>query len=321
MNRFATLGCALVLAAAQVSSAWAQGQQPMRIVSGFPPGGAVDALARIFAERFTEALGRTVVVDTRAGASGQIAALAVKAAPPDGNTILVAPDSFAVLYPHTVAKPAYDPLVEFVPVAHVGGYPLAFAVGAGVPAKDVKEYITWAKSNPRNASFGTPGAGSNAHFLGVLIGQTLGLPMVHIGYKGVGPAINDAVGGQVPAVIMPLGTVLAQANAGKLRVLAHSGSRRSDAAPSIATFRELGYPVEVNGWFGLFAPAKTPAAVTARLNDIVIQSIRNEAVRAKLRSLDLETREMTQAELVAHLKAEYDRWAPVVKASGFTSDQ
>ena len=121
-------------------------QQPMRIISGFPPGGAVDALARIFAERFTEALGKTVVVETRAGASGQIAAQAVRAASPDGNTLLVAPDSFAVLYPHTVTKPAYEPLTDFVPVAHLGGYPLALAVGAGVPAKDVKEYIAWAKA-------------------------------------------------------------------------------------------------------------------------------------------------------------------------------
>src|SRR4051812_29866486 len=225
----------------------AAAQQPMRIISGFPPGGAVDALARIFAERFGEVLGRTVVVETRAGASGQIAAQAVRSAAADGNTLLVAPDSFAVLYPHTVSKPAYDPLADFVPVAHLGGYPLAFAVGAAVPAKDVKEYIAWAKSNPRNGSFGTPGAGSNAHFLGVLIGQTLQIPMVHIAYKGVGPAVNDAVGGQVPAIIMPLGTLLPQAAAGKLRILAHSGSKRSEEAPSFPTFKELGYPIEVNG--------------------------------------------------------------------------
>jgi tripartite-type tricarboxylate transporter receptor subunit TctC len=214
----------------------------------------------------------------------------------------------------------YDPLADFVPVAHLGGYPLALAVGAGVPAKDVKEYVAWAKSDPRNATFGTPGAGSNAHFLGILIGQTLGVPMVHVAYKGVGPAVSDAVGGQVPAIIMPLGTLLPQASAGKLRILAHSGSKRSEEAPSFPTFRELGYPIEVNGWFGLFAPARAPAAVTARLNDIVIQSIRTEAVRAQLRKLDLETREMSQAELVAHLKREYDRWGPVVKASGFSAD-
>ena len=309
-----------VLVALLVTCLPAAAQQPMRIISGFPPGGAVDALARIFAERFGEALGRTVVVETRAGASGQIAAQAVKAAAPDGNTLLVAPDSFAVLYPHTVSKPAYEPLVDFVPVAHLGGYPLALAVGAGVPAKDLKEYVAWAKSGQRNASFGTPGAGSNAHFLGVLIGQTLGLPMVHIAYKGVGPAVNDAVGGQVPAIIMPLGTLLPQVSGGKLRILAHSGSKRSEEAPSYPTFRELGYPIEVNGWFGLFAPARTPPAITGRLNEIVIQAIRTESVRSRLQKLDLETREMSQADLVAHLKSEYERWAPIVKASGFSAD-
>ena len=298
----------------------AAAQQPMRIISGFPPGGAVDALARIFAERFAEASGRPAVVETRAGASGQIAAQVVRSSPPDGNTLLVAPDSFAVLYPHTVSKPAYDPLTDFQPVAHLGGYPLAFAVGPGAPIRDLKEYITWAKSAPRNASFGTPGSGSNAHFMGVLIGQVLGLPMVQIAYKGVGPAVNDAIGGQVPAIIMPLGTLLPQAAAGKLRILAHSGSKRSDEAPAYATFRELGYSIEVTGWFGLFAPAKTPPAVTARQNEIVLQSIRTETVRAQLRKLDLETREMTQADLVALLRREFDRWAPVVKASGFRAD-
>ena len=118
----------------------------------------------------------------------------------------------------------------------------------------------------------------------------------------------------------PLGTLLPQASGGKLRILAHSGSKRSEEAPSYATFRELGYPIEVNGWFGLFAPAKTPAAVTARLNDIVVTAIRSENVKAQLRKLDLETREMSQAELVAHLKREFDRWGPVVKASGFSAD-
>ena len=134
------------------------------------------------------------------------------------------------------------------------------------------------------------------------------------------PAVNDAIGGQVPAIIMPLGTLLPQATAGKLRILAHSGSRRSEAAPAYATFRELGYPVEVTGWFGLFAPTKTPAAVITRLNDIVQQSVKSETVRAQLRKLDLETREMSPADLVAHLRREFDRWGPVVKASGFSAD-
>lgn len=314
---FAIVNVFLMVCAAQ-----ADAQTPLRIISGFPPGGGVDALARIFAERFSESLGRPVVVDTRVGAAGQISAQALKASAPDGNTLMVAPDSMMTLYPHTVAKPAYDTLADFIPVAYLGGYASGLAVGPAVPAKDLNEYIAWAKRSPKNTSYGTAGAGTAQHFLGLIIGQATGLAMVHVPYKGVGPALNDAIGGQVPAVILPLGTILAQAAGGKLRILAHSGSRRTATAPDIPTFTELGYPsVQATGWFGLFAPARTPAEIVNRYNDIVIQATRSPATRERLRALDLETREMSAAEIAATLKAEYDRWGPVVKASGFSADQ
>jgi tripartite-type tricarboxylate transporter receptor subunit TctC len=316
MTIFIRIVCLLF---ACVSAALAQ-SQPIRLITGYPPGGAVDALARIFAERIAENWGRPAIVETRAGAAGLIAAQAVKGASPDGNTLLVAPEGIFVLYPHTVSKPAFDSLADFFPIAHLGGYPLGFAVGAAVPAKDLKEYVAWAKRSPANPTYATAGAGTTLHFFGLMVGQSTGLSLVHVPYKGVGPAIADAIGGQVPALVLPLGTLLQQANAGKLRILAHSSGRRSDVAPAIPTFRELGFPIESSGWFGLFAPAQTPAAVTSRLNDIVIQSIRNESVRSKLRALDLDIAEMTPAELAAKLKAEHDRWGPIVKVSGFNAD-
>lgn len=294
--------------------------QPVRVITGYPPGGAVDALARMFSERISESLGRPAIVETRAGAAGLIAAQAVKSAPADGNTLLVAPEGIFVLYPHTVAKPAFDTLNDFYPVAHLGGYPLGFAVNASVPAKDLKEYIAWAKRTPANLTYGTAGAGTTLHFFGLLVCNASGLGLVHVPYKGVGPAIADAIGGQVPALVLPLGTLLPQANAGKLRVLAHSSGRRSDVPPGILTFRELGFPIESSGWFGLFAPANTPVAITTRLNDIVIQSLRNETVRGKLRALDLDIAEMSPAELATKLKVEHDRWGPIVKASGINAD-
>jgi tripartite-type tricarboxylate transporter receptor subunit TctC len=324
MKRIATLSRAIiaaVIATAGAGPAAAQSQQ-VRIISGFPPGGAVDALARIFAVPLSEALGRPVVVETRAGAAGQISAQAVKASAPDGNTLMVVPDSMITLYPHTVSRPVYDTFADFAPVAHLGGYPIALAVNVNVPAKDLKEYVGWARQAAVNANYGTAGVGTTLHFLGLMIGQATGLPMVHVPYKGVGPAVTDAVAGQIPALIMPLGTLLPQAGpAGKLRILAHSGSRRSEAAPSIPTFREQGFPtVEANGWFALFAPARTPTAVVSRYNDIVVQAIRTPAIREKLRGLDMEPREMTPAEITAQLKLEYDRWGPIVKASGFSAD-
>lgn len=320
MNRigFAFLAALAMLA---LGAAPARAQAQTRIISGFPPGGGVDTLARIFAERFTEALGRPVIVETRTGAAGVISAQALKAAAPDGNTLMVAPDSMITLYPHTVSKPAYDTLADFTAVAHLGGYPIGLAVGAGNPAADLKEYIGRAKLSAANASYGSAGAGTTLHFIGLVIGQATGAPMTHVAYRGVGPALTDVIGGQVPAVILPLGTLLPQANAGKLRILAHSGSRRSAAAPAIPTFKELGYPaVEISGWFGLFAPARTPAEIVNRYNTLVIQAERTAATQEKLRALDLETREASPAELAASLKAEYERWGPIVKASGFSAD-
>jgi tripartite-type tricarboxylate transporter receptor subunit TctC len=311
---FSSIALVITLCAAPASA-------QTRIICGFPPGGAVDALSRIFAERLAEALGRPVVVETRAGAAGVIAAVAVKSSHPDGNTLMVAPDSLITLYPHTVKKPAYDSLNDFLPVAHVGSYPFGFVISSTVPANDLKEYVAWARTSPRNASYGTAGAGTSMHFLGLVIGQETGLPLANVAYRGVGPAITDVVAGQIPAVILPLGTILPQAAGGKVRVLAQSGSKRAQAAPNIPTFKELGFPaVEAYGWFALFAPAGTPAAIVNRYNDIVVQATRTAATRERLRALDLEVREMTPAEMASQLRLEHDRWAPIVKASGFSAD-
>jgi len=314
----ASLFAALVLA---LSTFAVRAQTPVRILSGYPPGGAVDTLARVFGEKLAEAIGRPVVVENRAGAAGQIASEALKAAAPDGNTLMVAPDSSMTLYPHTVKKPAYDTLADFVPVAHVGSYPIGFGVNAGIPVSDLREYVNWAKAGPNNATYGSGAYGSTLHFMGLMLGQATGLALVHVPYRGVGPAITDVVAGQLPAVMQPLGTLLAQARAGKIRILAHSGSRRSSAAPDVPTFKELGYPtLEVAGWFGLFAPAGIRPEVVARYNEIVVQATRTPVVRERMRSLDLEIREMAPAEISAMLKIEYDRWGPIVRASGFSAD-
>ena len=222
-SRFASMLSLLALAS---FGAEAQAQATARILSGFPPGGAVDALARVVSEKMSEAIARPVVVETRTGAAGQIAAEALKASPADGNTLMIAPDSMFTVYPHTVKKPVYDTLNDFVAVAHTGSYPIGLAVGAGVPASDLRTFIAWARADASNASYGTAGAGTTLHFLGLMMEQATGIHFAHVPYRGVGPAITDVIAGQVPAVILPLGTLLQQAKAGKARILAHSGSRR-----------------------------------------------------------------------------------------------
>lgn len=312
--------CALLAAAC--FAAPAQAQQSAKILSGFQPGGAVDILARVFAEKWSEAIGRPVVVETRSGAAGIIAMEALKVAPPDGNTLVLTPDSNFVVYPHTVAKPVYNSLADFVPIALTGTTSIAFGVSSRVPAKTLAEFIVYAKANPKEASFGSSGAGSSLQFFGEMIGRTIGAPLTHVPYRGVGPTITDLVAGQLTAAVLPLGTVLTQVKAGKAMVLAHSGAKRAAAAPDIPTFKELGYPaLEAVSWFGIFGPAGMKPDAVARLNEIFLNAMRNPAIRDRMEKLDLEIEELTPAQFAARIKAGYDQWEKVVKSSGWDKSQ
>ncbi len=296
-------------------------QTTARILVGFPPGGALDALARVFAEKLAEAIGRPVLVENRAGASGQIAAVALKASTPDGNTLMVVPDSAITLYPHTVRKPAYDTLNDFVPIAHIGSYDSGLAVGPNVPAGDLKEWLSWVKADKKNAIYGSPGPGSNQQFLGFMLAQATGVQLAHVAYKGVGPAINELLGGHVPALMLPLAQIVPLAKSGKIRLLGQSGGQRAQAAPEVPTFKELGYPtLEVSGWYLLIAPAGIRPDIVARYNEIFAQAMRTQGVRDRMRALDLDIREMAPAEIAAKIKLEHERWRPIVKASGFSAD-
>jgi tripartite-type tricarboxylate transporter receptor subunit TctC len=311
----------LTLSILSLAASHAMAQAPARILSGFPPGGAVDVLARIFAEKWGEAIGRPVIVDTRAGATGQIALEALKASAPDGNTVIVSPDSNIVVYPHTVSKPAFDTLRDFIPVAHVGRYDLAVAVKIALPVNTLAEFLTWARANPKDATYGTAGNGTLLHFYGLILGEEGKASLSHVAYRGAGPAVTDLVGGHVTGAILPLGTLVQQARSGKVKILAISGGQRSVILPDAPTVKELGYPkLELSGWFGVFAPAGTSTETVQRLNDIFRTAAHTSAVREKLLAAGLEPENMTPAALAAVIKRDYDRWGPVIKASGFTAD-
>ncbi len=312
---------ALTFAAFILITSHAFAQAPARILSGFPPGGAVDVLARIFAEKWGEAIGRPVIVDTRAGATGQIALEALKASAPDGNTVIVSPDSNIVVYPHTVSKPAFDTLRDFVPVAHVGRYDLAVAIKITLSANTLAEFLAWARANPREANYGTAGNGTLLHFYGLMLGEESKTPLSHVAYRGAGPAVTDLVGGHVTGAILPLGTLVQQARAGKVKIIAISGGQRSVIMPDVPTVKELGFPkLELSGWFGVFAPAATPAETVNKLNDIFRTAAHTPAVREKLLAAGLEPENISAAGLAAVIKRDYERWGPVIKASGFTAD-
>ena len=304
------------------SAALAQGSRaPAHMLVGYPPGGAVDVLGRIFAEPMSEALGRPVVVENRPGAVGQIAAEILKAATPDGGTLMLAPDATVIIRPQTLSKPPFDPLADFAPVAHTGNWAFALGVHAGLPVKTLSGYLAWVKADAARAVFASSGAGGSTHFFGVLLGQTAGVPLRQVSYKGAGPAILDVVAGHVPATIQPLGTLLAQARAGKIAVLAMSSKERSPGAPGVPTFAELGYPaLSAEGWFGIFAPAATPAATVEKLNGAFVRAMRTQGVKDKMRGLELEVREMSAAEFAGIVRTDYGRWGPIIRASGFRGD-
>jgi len=302
------------------STAVAQSSRtPVHLIAGFPPGGNVDIIARLLADRLSESLGRPVIVENRPGAGGQIGLELLKAAAPDGNTLAVTPDASLIVRPLTMKSPPYDPVNDFIAVAQTGGQDYAFAIGAGIPAKNLKEFADWAKSHPDGANFGSAGQGGATHFLGLLIGNAIGVPLRQVPYKGSGPGVMATVAGQVSATVQPIGTLVAQAQAGRVRILATSGSERATGFSDVPTLAQLGYPaLTISNWFGVFAPAHTPSDVVARLNGLLIQAMRTPSVKEKLQRLLLEVKEWTPEQFAAVVKADYQRWAPVIKASGFS---
>ncbi len=313
--------CAAVVAAVALGSAAADAQTrttPVRILAGFPPGGNVDILARIIAEPLTEALGRPAVVINKPGAGGQVAAELLKESAPDGDTLLVTPDASLIARPLTMTKPPYDPVADFAPVAQLGAQDYAMAIGVKLPAKTLKEFAAWAKANPDGAHFGSAGEGGITHFLGLMIGDAIGVPLRQVPFAGSGPAVNALAAGQITSTVQPIGTMVAQAQAGSIRLVALTGDKRSPLLPDVPTLKELGYKdLVATNWFGLFAPAKTPPETVAKLNAIVIKAMRTEKLKDHMQKLALDINELSPAQFSALLKSDVERWRPVIKASGF----
>ncbi len=311
----------ILLGSVAMALAGAAHAQAVRMLSGHPPGGAVDAVARIYAERLAESLGRPVVVETRAGAGGRIAAGLLKASPPDGNTLQTIPASALSLYPHTVDKPDYDVFKDFVAVGHVGTYDIGLAVNPAIPAKDFREWMDFVRADKKNGIYASGNAGTDLHLLGAALGQAANLPLSHVAHNGSGPATTDLLGGHVSSALLPMAQLLGHHKAGKMRVLANSSVRRSSAAPEVPTFRELGFPaLELSGWYVVIAPAGMRVDLLQRYNEAIVQGGRLPVVRERMAKLDLEIVEADVAAVNALLRSHFERWGPVVKASGFRAD-
>ncbi len=311
------LGATLPLAA---PSALAQDRidKPVKILVGFPAGGTVDLIARLVADKMKDGLGQPVVIENKPGAIGRIAAEALKNAAPDGTTLMVAPVSAIAVVPHVFPNTPYDSLRDFAPVGLGATFPLAFAAGPASGARTWPEFVAWAKANPGKASYATSGAGSLLHFFGVLLSREIGVDMTHVAYKGSAAYLNDLVGGQVPAAIDAIADLSELHRAGKIRVLASSGPKRSTALPDVPSFGELGVRgVEASGWFGFFAPAKTPQPLIELLNREIVKALRAPDVAERLTKVGLDPAPSTPEEFGRLVASDHAKWGPVVRASGF----
>ena len=323
MSLLASVLVTALATAAAPSSAQTVIDKPLKMVVGFPPGGAADSVARLLAEQLRGSYAPSVIVDNKAGAGGRLGAQAVKAADADGSVLLVTPASVLTIYPHVYRKLGYDTLADFAPVSSAAKVTFAFSVSSAVPAsvKTLADYVAWAKANPKDASFGSPAAGATPHFVGTMLGRAAGVALNHVPYKGGAPLVSDLLGGQVPAGVNVLPEVLQHAGSGKLRILAVSGAKRSRYLPGVPTFAEAGFKdVEADEYFAVFVPAKTPAAVVAKLNAAVRSALVAKPVVQGLEKLSFDVEGQSSAEFAQIVRKELERWGPIVKASGFSSE-
>jgi len=303
--------------------AWAQTLESTRIIAGFAPGGTADIVSRRVADKLHPGYAKSAVVENKTGAGGQIAVSFVKAAAPDGTTLLLTPMSMLGIYPHTYKKLPYDPIADLTPVSGAALFDYGIAVGPMVPSsvKTVPEFLAWCKANPAMANFGSPAAGSAPHFIGALLGRAASIDLRHIPFRGTQPAVLDMIGGQLAAVCGPTGEFTQNVAAGKCRLLATSGAKRNKFTPATPTLVEQGFKeLAFSEWFGFFLPAKAPQDVVQRLNAGIRAALAAQDVIDGFAVSQLEVMPTSPAQLASLLKADTDLWAPLVKAVGFTPE-
>jgi len=325
----AGLACATALTAALTAAAMlaapaahAQGSdKPIRILVGYPGGGTSDLTARLIADKLRDTLKQAVVVENKPGAGGRLALDYARTQPADGSTLVLANSAVMTIAPLVYSKLHYDAVRDFVPVAQTANFQLALAVGPTVPAKTLQEYMNWLRASPQNNSFASPALGSLPHFFGLLFGKQLGVDMLHVPFNGSAPELTALMGGQVPAAVDTLGDLAEMHRAGKIRVLASSGSQRSAALPEVPTFGELGHKdIEGLGRNGIFVPAGTPVAVVARLNAAIVKAMQAPDLRERFVKMGLEPQSGTPEQFAKVLADDRAKWGPIVKASGYTGD-
>ena len=299
----------------------AQGIDTAKIIVGFPPGGTTDVMARKVADKLRGPYARVSIVENRPGAGGQLGVVALKDSPADGSTMLLTPSSMLTIYPHTYRTLQYK-LEDVAPVSLAMYTHHVLSVGPAVPesVKNLKDFFAWTRANPDKAVYGSPGAGSMPHLIGVLIGKASGTELRHVAYRGSAPGIQDLLGGQISSFLGPVGDVLTHSKAGKVRVLGSSGKERDKFLPAVPTMAEQGIAMGLREWYAFFMPAKSSADTVQRAATALEQAIRQADVVEFGNQFGLEVQASTPRVLADLLKVDAAEWSGLAKQTGFTAD-
>ena len=317
-SNIVTISIPLVLFAAQDATRAADyPTKPIRMMVGFAPGGGTDTTARIIAQPLSEALAQQIIVDNRAGAAGNIAADIASKSPADGYTILMGTIAALAINPSLYKSLPFDPIKDFEPVTLAVSSTNVLSVHPSVSAKNVRELIALAKSQPGKLTYGSSGVGGAGHLAGVLFDQLAGTTMVHVPYKGGAPAMIALISGEVQLVFATAETAVPQIKSGKIRALGVTMAKRTALLPDLPTIAEAGLPgYEANNWYGILLPAKTPRAIVERLHREIVKVLNTPAIKEQLFRQGLDASPSTPQEFGAYIKSEIAKWAKVVKASG-----
>lgn len=323
--RYVKLIIALAAALAITPLTYAQGEAyprgPVSLVVPFPAGGPTDAMARQLAQRLSDRLGQQVVVDNKGGAGGSIAAEAVAKAKPDGQTLFFGTTGTLAINPSLYSKLRYDPLKDFAPVSLMATTMNVLVVNPELPARNIGELIKLAKAKPNTLTFGSAGNGSSNHLSGELFSSSAGIQITHVPYKGSAPALTDLLGGRLTMMFDTIAQQTGNVAAGKVRALAVTGSKRSPLLPDAPTIQEAGLKdFDVTIWFGVLAPAGTPAPVVERLNREIVVVMSTDEMKKRMQTDGAEARSTSPEEFAALIKRDMAKWGPLVKASGATID-
>jgi tripartite-type tricarboxylate transporter receptor subunit TctC len=322
-REFLRLGAAAVAAPAlpRLASAQVWPNRVVRLIVGFPPGGGADSAARIAAGRLSELWGQQVVVENKGGAGGNIAHDTAAHAAPDGYTMLFSPSSLPIM-PMLYASLNYDPMTDLIPISLLGKYPNLIVVSKDSPVNSLKQFIDNANANPGKVTFATPGIGTTPHLTAELFKKTAGVDLTHVPYRGVAAgAMNDLITNRIDCMFNTTGSLLQAVRSGQVRGLAQSTPERSPLAPELPTFAEAGVPgFNVSSWYGLFAPARTPREIVAKIHDSVATMLKEPAIKSRYEVLGVEAASATPDQLTAIMRGEVELWGPIVKAANIKGE-